>query len=177
MRNILRLHFTLPRPWSVTPPKLDDRTISRRQLEDQRKVAMRFVTIFLSTLAAAAPQLGKRCRIGYGIQPCWVRWDHTECEAYIPTGVTYVFDEANKQVTIQGLCESCSRALALEHVRKRPDSWATSFGHVEDVGNGTFVITDANEQRMGFLKGLKPHPQVWGTSCVYVEGDPEPEYE
>ncbi|KAK0708688.1 hypothetical protein B0H67DRAFT_590934 [Lasiosphaeris hirsuta] len=138
---------------------------------------MRIATIFLSALAAAAPQFEKRCRLGYGIQPCWVRWDHSECEAYIPTGVTYVFDDANKQVIVHGLCESCSRALALENVQKRTDSWAISFGHVEDVGNGTFVISSAIEQMTGFLKGLKPHPEVWGTSCVYVEGDPQPEYD
>ncbi|KAK3370528.1 hypothetical protein B0H63DRAFT_317839 [Podospora didyma] len=137
---------------------------------------MKLATAIFSALAAAAPQLEQRCRIGYGIQPCWVRWDHMECEAYIPAGVKYVFDDANKQITITGLCESCSRALASDRVRKFSDSWAFSFGHVEDRGNGTFVVTDAVDWSTQFLKGLKPHPQAWADSCVWVEGDPQPEY-
>jgi len=138
---------------------------------------MKLSAIFLATLAAATPQLEKRCRMGYSIQPCWVRWDYLECAAYVPAGVKYVFDKANKKVTISGLCESCSRALAYEEVHKRADSWATSFGHVEDVGNGTFVITNADEDRVRFLQGLQPHPQSWADSCVYVEGDPQPTYD
>ncbi|KAK4442806.1 hypothetical protein QBC34DRAFT_223627 [Podospora aff. communis PSN243] len=138
---------------------------------------MKLSTILFSTLAAAAPQLEKRCRLGYGIMPCWVVWDHSECEAYIPNGVKYEFDEANLITTITGLCESCGRALAYDRdVRKWADSWAYTFGDVDDKGNGTFVIRHKDPWYMDFLQVLKPHPQEWATSCVHVEGDPEEEY-
>ncbi|KAK0647135.1 hypothetical protein B0T16DRAFT_328352 [Cercophora newfieldiana] len=144
---------------------------------------MKLTTIlFLPVLVSASSLLSKRCRIGYSIQPCWVRWDHSECEAYVPRGVTYSFDEPNHQITITGLCESCSRALAREDTLKRTDTWAAAFGKVEDRGNGTFVISYDKESfrelnNMKFLQGLRPHPQEWGTSCVWIEGDPEPGYE
>lgn len=139
---------------------------------------MRFTSILLASLAslaAAAPQLEKRCRLGYSIQPCWVRWDHSACEAYVPAGVEYAIDEENKRIFVNGVCESCSRALALERVRNWPDTWATSFGDVEDLGNGTFVISNMDEWGLSFHKGLLPFPESWGTSCVTVEGD-LPEY-
>ncbi|KAK0623981.1 hypothetical protein B0T14DRAFT_565289 [Immersiella caudata] len=128
---------------------------------------MKLTTILFAALAAAAPQLENRCRLGYGIMACWVRWDHSECEAYVPVGVKYEFDEINNTTTITGLCESCGKALAYDqNVRGRNDSWAFAFGDVEDKGNGTFVITHAVEWGVKFMQGLRPHPQVWGTSCV-----------
>jgi len=127
---------------------------------------MKFTAFFFTALAAAAaPQLDKRCRIGYGITPCWIRWDYSECMAYIPTGVTYKFDHANKKIVIDGLCDTCSAALVREEARQREGSWTTTFGRVKDIGNGTFVISDAIEWAMEFMESLPPHPQSWATSC------------
>jgi hypothetical protein len=58
---------------------------------------------------------------------------------------------------------------------KLPDSWATGYGHVEDIGNGTFVISNMDTGGLNFHKSLRPFPESWGTSCVYVEGDELPE--
>lgn len=126
---------------------------------------MKITAFFLTTLVAAAPQLEKRCRIGYSIMPCWVRWDLSTCSAYVPTGVTYKFDHANKKIVIDGLCDTCSKALAREEAQPRDDSWATKFGRVKDLGNGTFVISDAVGWGMEFLESLSAHPEIWGTSC------------
>ncbi|KAK0672658.1 hypothetical protein QBC41DRAFT_13143 [Cercophora samala] len=123
----------------------------------------------LAALALAAPaqQLTKRCRVGWDAMPCWISWDHSACEAYIPVNVTYEFDDANKQVIIRGLCESCSRALELERAASWNDKWSASFGDVQDLGNGTFVITDTGKRDyFEWLRYLEPTP--WGvTSCFY----------
>jgi hypothetical protein len=134
--------------------------------------------VLLPALSLASPFLTKRCRIGYSIQPCWVKWDHSECEAYVPRGVTYSFDEPNHTVTITGLCSSCSRALGQEGVRKWDDSWATAFGSVEDKGNGTVVISyseasDRERNNVEFLKGLRMDPRDWANSCVVFDGEEE----
>ncbi len=133
--------------------------------------------ITLATLAAAAPRPEKRCRVGSAVQPCWVRWDLSECEVYKPVGVKYNIDKEHNQITVTGLCESCGRALALEQQQKLSGSWATHFGTVEDLGNGTFVISNATKYALEFHEwvGENTFPHSWGTSCVHVEGDPDPE--
>lgn len=130
-------------------------------------------TLLLAALAAAVPSptLSKRCRMGRNLRPCWIRWDDYNCVMYIPVGVTYEFDDAAQQVTIRGLCESCSRALAREEASAWDSNmnWATSFGAVRDLGNGTFVIKEKAEDRDGLfdlLRRLKPNPTGEGDSCV-----------
>jgi hypothetical protein len=166
--------FVCTQPSEVTKDLSRTNKATAITIQSTTTYTMRLTAILFSTLAATV-QLEKRCRLGNRIQPCWVRWDHSECEAYIPVGVEYVIDEENMQITVHGLCESCSRALALKNERKSSDSWAISFGHVEDLGNGTFVISNMNKDGLSFHKGLRPFPQSWGTSCVYVEGDEVPE--
>jgi len=127
-------------------------------------------TLLFAALTATAPSPVKRCRMGYQLRPCWVYWDDLNCEMYIPLGVTYEFDAAAKQVTIRGLCDSCAVALAREEVSARSDTWATSFGAVRDLGNGTFVIKDTGNRDGYFnlLKGLEPNPGAYGDSCYYL---------
>ncbi|KAK5658417.1 hypothetical protein OQA88_2394 [Cercophora sp. LCS_1] len=131
---------------------------------------MRLATLLFATLAAAAPQLSKRCRLGRSIQPCWVRWDHNECSPYIPQGVEYSIDREHAKMTITGLCESCSTALVREQARTEPygdsDNWAKRWGRVEDLGGGTFVITGMDQYGLDFYQDLNRFPQEWGTSCV-----------
>ncbi|KAK4200833.1 hypothetical protein QBC40DRAFT_172976 [Triangularia verruculosa] len=131
---------------------------------------MRLLPLLLTPLALASPaqQLNKRCRLGHSIMPCWVYWNHSDCEAFIPSGVTYEYDSANKTVTVRGLCESCSTALVLEREQVVRDTWATSFGSVEDFGNGTFVITDTGKELFKWLGSLEPVPYEWATSCVWL---------
>ncbi|KAK1826538.1 hypothetical protein QBC39DRAFT_268840 [Podospora conica] len=133
-------------------------------------------TLLLAALATAAPSTStapvKRCRMGYQLRPCWIRWDDYNCVMYIPAGVTYDFDDAAKTVTIRGLCASCGVALAREETGARDDTWATSFGDVQDLGNGTFMITDTGGKDAYFntLRGLRPDPEqgALGGSCVYL---------
>ena len=139
---------------------------------------MKRVLVLLNALAAATPlqahasQLEKRCRLGRAIMPCWVYWDHSECEAYVPPEVTYDINRMQRNMTGHGICDSCSRALAKEKTRDSSDNWATHFGTVEDIGNSTFVISGMEDYGLNFHAGLKRHPLGWGTSCVWEEGAP-----
>jgi len=109
--------------------------------------------------------------------PCWVEWDHLNCEPYLTVDVSVVIDKPNKQITISGICKSCSEALVKERELEkaeeysRYDTWGSYFGRVDDRGNGTFVISDASDDAMAFHKGLAPYPGDWATSCVDVASE------
>ncbi|KAM7210569.1 hypothetical protein V8F06_014055 [Rhypophila decipiens] len=132
------------------------------------------IPLVLFTDLTTAAILSKRCRVGRSITPCWIRWDFSECEAYRPVGVNYAIDKTANTITITGLCESCSRALALEKERDWPDSWGTESNpnwKVQDKGNGTFLLKGVSRDMLHFHEGLVVYPEEWGTSCVWVEGD------
>lgn len=128
-----------------------------------------------SSFTLAVP-LQKRCRIGPGQMACWVVWDTTHCNPYRAVDVSFNLDEANKQIIISEICESCSQALVLEWalVNSREsfykmDSWATNYGRVEDGGNGTFIIHDVDQDSFSFHKRLGLAPWERATSCVDLE--------
>ena len=133
---------------------------------------MRLASIFLATVAAA--QLEKRCRLGRSIMPCWVRWDHMNCEPYLAAGVELFIDEKHKLMVAYGVCESCFEAIAKEQASAAAGedtygNWGVYFGDLHNIGNGTLVINNMRDEGFGFLKGLTPFPHEWGTSCVSPE--------
>ncbi|KAK4662898.1 hypothetical protein QC763_602220 [Podospora pseudopauciseta] len=142
-----------------------------------RLAALLHTSLFALALAAPAQKLTKRCRVSRDVMACWVAWDLSECVAYIPLNVTYEFDDANKKVIIRGLCESCSQALALERAASWDEysKWSSSFGEVQDLGNGTFVITDIGKDYFDLFRGMEPTP--WGRTSCYSLDEYEWDYE
>jgi len=129
-----------------------------------------------ATSTTLASPLQKRCRISSGQAACWVVWDDHECNPYRAVDVSFEFDEAKKEITITGICESCSRALALEwklvnatENHHKMNSWATNYGRVEDRGNGTFLLHDVDQESFSFHKRLVLSPWEQATSCVDLD--------